>query len=57
MGFILDVLEHNMLKRFLKNICKSLKSNGSLIIGMPSEIKNMHLRTNLDILIVSQKKS
>ena len=37
--YSLDVLEHIHKKKekdFLKNICKSLKSNGSLIIGMPT---------------------
>ena len=37
--YSLDVLEHIHKKNekdFLKNICKSLKINGSLIIGMPS---------------------
>lgn len=37
--YSLDVLEHihkKNEKNFLKNICKSLKINGSLIIGMPT---------------------
>ncbi len=37
--YSLDVLEHikkRHEKLFLKNICKSLNKNGSLIIGMPS---------------------
>ena len=42
--YSLDVLEHikkRHEKLFLKNICKSLNKNGSLIIGMPS-VKSMH---------------
>ena len=37
--YALDVLEHiakREEKKFIKNICKSLKKNGTLIIGMPT---------------------
>ena len=37
--YSLDVLEHiekNKEKKFIKNICSSLTKNGTLIIGMPS---------------------
>ena len=37
--YSLDVLEHiskKYEKKFIKNICSSLKENGTLIIGMPS---------------------
>tara|TARA_E500000178_G_scaffold352651_1_gene416579 strand:+ start:2507 stop:3199 length:693 start_codon:yes stop_codon:yes gene_type:complete len=38
--YLLDVLEHidkNKEKKFMKNICRSLKKNGKVIIGMPSK--------------------
>ena len=50
MVYMLDVLEHiNPGKdenKALKNICKSLKKDGSLIVGMPSRKSKICIKKN-----------